>query len=362
MRGTNGQEVSTEGLKSTGGGEERAGRLLLVSSSPHIRDDVSVPRIMYSVLIALLPALVGSVYFFGFRALWLILIAVATAVMTEALLQKVMGRPVTVTDGSAIITGTLLAFNLPGGVPYWMPAVGSAFAIAIGKMVFGGLGYNPLNPALLGRAFLLASWPVHMTTDWIPTTSGTMTGFDTVTRATPLNLLKEAHRALADPGATADKITQAREAIEQLSTASGNLFWGNVSGCIGETSAVLLLLGAAYLLYKKYIDWRIPFLYIASVALLTWIFSGTGAAFSGDPLFHVLAGGLVLGAFFMATDMVTTPVTVKGRYIFGIGCGFLTVVIRLWGGYPEGVSYSILLMNGFTPLIDRWTRPKRFGA
>jgi len=339
-----------------------APRLFVVSASPHLRDDVSVRKIMYSVIIALMPALVGSVYFFGTRALWLTLIAIVTAVVTEALLQKVMGRPIMVTDGSAIITGILLAFNLPGGVPYWMPVVGSVFAIAVGKMVFGGLGYNPLNPALLGRAFLLASWPVHMTTDWIPTVTGTMTGFDTVTRATPLNVLKEAHRVLADPASTAEKLAQARDMIEHLSTAYGNLFWGNVSGCIGETSVVLLLLGAVYLLHKKYIDWRIPLFYIATVALLAFIFGGDKGMFSGDPLFHVLAGGLIIGAFFMATDMVTTPVTVKGRYIFGVGCGVVTVIIRLWGGYPEGVSYSILLMNALTPLIDRWTRPKRFGT
>jgi electron transport complex protein RnfD len=201
-----------------------------------------------------------------------------------------------------------------------------------------------------------------MTTDWTPTITGTMTGFDTVTKATPLGVLQEAHRILADPAATVEKVTQAKGAIEHLSTTYGNLFWGNVSGCIGETSVVLLLLGAGYLLYKKFIDWRIPLLYIATVAVLTWILGGTEGVFSGDPLFHVLAGGLILGAFFMATDMVTTPVTVKGRYIFGLGCGVVTVVIRLWGGYPEGVSYSILLMNAFTPLIDRWTKPKRFGA
>lgn len=337
-------------------------RLLLVSASPHLRDDVSVQRIMYSVIIALLPALIGAVYFFGVRALWLTLIAVVAAVVTEALLQKLMGRPVMITDGSAIITGILLAFNLPGGVPLWMPVVGSVFAIAIGKMVFGGLGYNPLNPALLGRAFLLASWPAHMTTDWTPTMTGTMTGFDTVTMATPLNVLKEANRVLTDPASTVEKVAQAKEAIEHLSTAYGNLFWGNVSGCIGETSVILLLLGAGYLLYKKFIDWRIPLPYIATVVFLAWVLGGNQGFFSGDPLFHVWAGGLILGAFFMATDMVTTPITVRGRYVFGIGCGVVTIVIRLWGGYPEGVSYSILLMNALTPLIDRWTKPKRFGT
>ncbi|UCE18716.1 MAG: RnfABCDGE type electron transport complex subunit D [Gemmatimonadota bacterium] len=356
------EEIKAEAKAKVEEDVEAKPGLLFVSASPHIRDDVSVPRIMYSVVIALLPALIGAVYFFGARALWLILIAVVTSVVAEALMQKVMHRPITVSDGSAIITGMLLSFNLPGGVPMWMPIVGSVFAIAIGKMVFGGLGYNPLNPALLGRAFLLASWPAHMTTDWTPTITGTMTGFDTVTKATPLGVLQEAHRILADPAATVEKMAQAKEAIEHLSTTYGNLFWGNVSGCIGETSVILLLLGAGYLLYKKFIDWRIPLFYIATVALLTWILGGTGGAFSGDPLFHILAGGLILGAFFMATDMVTTPVTVKGRYIFGLGCGVLTVVIRLWGGYPEGVSYSILFMNAFTPLIDRWTKPRRFGA
>lgn len=346
--------------------------LLRVSASPHIRDDVSVPRIMYSVIIALLPAVIGSYYFFGLRALWLILIAVVTAVVTEALLQKLMGRPITVYDGSAIVTGVLLAFNLPGGVPLWMPIVGSVFAIAVGKSVFGGLGYNPLNPALLGRAFLLASWPVHMTNKWIPTEiNESWIGIsmkpekmldNIITEATPLNALKEAHRILADTTSTQMIEEKAENTIEILSHAHGKLFWGDVSGCIGETSVILLLLGAGYLLYKRYIDWRIPLFYIATVAVFSWIFGGREGAFSGDPLFHVLAGGLILGAFFMATDMVTTPVTVKGRYIFGIGCGILTVLIRLWGGYPEGVSYSILLMNAITPLIDRWTKPRRFGT
>jgi Na+-translocating ferredoxin:NAD+ oxidoreductase subunit D len=335
---------------------------LLVSARPHIREDVSVPKIMYSVILALFPAMVGSVYFFGMQALWLILISVASAVVSEALLRKMTGRSMTVLDGSAIITGILLAFTLPGGVPLWMPAVGSACAIILGKMIFGGLGYNLFNPALLGRTFLFFLWPIQMTTRWTPTITGTMTGYDTITRATPLSVLRETHRILSDPSSTAAKIAAAKEALEHLSTTYGNLFWGNVSGCIGETSAVLLLLGAGYLLYKKYIDWRIPLLYIATVAVLTSAFGGIGRIFSGDPFFHVLAGGLILGAFFMATDMVTTPVTVKGRYIFGLGCGILTVVIRLWGGYPEGVAFAILLMNAMTPLINRWGKPRKSGT
>jgi electron transport complex protein RnfD len=246
-------------------------------------------------------------------------------------------------------------------VPWWIPVVGSAFAIAIGKQVFGGLGYNPFNPALLGRAFLLASWPLHMTTAWRAPAMGTLSGIDAVTNATPLSVLKEAHKILGDPAATTEQMVQAREALAQLSSSYGNLFFGNVGGSLGETSVVLLLVGGLYLLFKRYIGWKIPLTFMGTVVILTGIFGGTDGLFSGDFLFHLLSGGLILGAFFMATDMVTTPVTYRGRLIFGTGCGVITSVIRLAGGYPEGVCYSILLMNAFTPLIDRWTRPRRLG-
>jgi electron transport complex protein RnfD len=255
----------------------------------------------------------------------------------------------------------LLVYCLPPGVPFWMPVVGSVFAIAIGKMVFGGLGHNPLNPALLGRAFLLASWPVHMTTGWRVPALGTISGIDAVTNATPLAVLKEAHKILGDPISTTEQLVHAREAIAQLSSSYGNLFFGNIGGSLGETSAALLLIGGLYLLFKRYIGWKIPLTFIATVMVLTWIFGGSDGLFTGDGLFHLLSGGLILGAFFMATDMVTTPVTFRGRLIFGTGCGAITSIIRLVGGYPEGVCYSILLMNAFTPLIDRWTKPRRLG-
>jgi len=340
---------------------DRPDTLLRVSVSPHLRDTVTVPRIMWSVVLALTPAFLGSIYFFGVRALWLVLIGVVSAVITEAACQKARRRPVTVSDGSAVVTGILLVFCLPPGVPWWIAAVGSAFSIAIGKQVFGGLGHNPFNPALLGRAFLLASWPLHMTTAWRAPSQGSLSGIDAVTNATPLSMLKSAQKVLADPGATTEQMVQAREALSQLSSAYGNLFFGNTGGSLGETSVILLLIGGLYLLFKRYIGWKIPFTFLASVFIITGVFGGTDGLFTGPSLYHLLAGGLMLGAFFMATDMVTTPVTFRGRLIFGTGCGVITAVIRLAGGYPEGVCYSILLMNAFTPLIDRWTRPKRLG-
>ncbi len=337
-----------------------------VSSSPHITDKDSIPKIMYGVVISLIPATIGSIYFFGIRAGWVILLSIVAAVATETGLQKLMKKPITVKDGSAIVTGILLAFNVPAEVPWWIPVIGSAFAIAIGKVPFGGLGYNPLNPALLGRAFLLASWPTRMTIFKTPPSGGSLSGIDldSITSATPLNVFKQQKdiiASLADDPTMTEKVNTAQQAISQLYDSYGNLFLGKVGGCIGETSALLLLIGAVYLIYKRYIGLRIPISYIGTVAILSWIFGGTEGIFSGDPIFHVLAGGLILGAFYMATDMVTSPVTSSGRYIFGVGCGVITVVIRLVGGYPEGVSYSILLMNLTVPLIDRYTKPKTFG-
>ncbi len=332
---------------------------LIVSAAPHLRTADSVEKIMYSVVLALLPALAGAVYYFGWQALWITGIAVATAVITEAAIQKCRKVPITALDGSAIVTGILLAFNVPPGVPWWIPVIGTVFAIALGKHVFGGLGLNPMNPALLGRAFLMASWPVLMTTGWSAPTGGTTSGVAAVTSATPLMAVKEAMRNLA----LGINVEQSQALVDSASTAKvyWSLFAGSVGGCIGETSALLLLIGAAYLFYKKYINYRIPLSFIGTVAILGWIFGGEGY-FNGDWLFHVLAGGLVLGAFFMATDMVTSPSSPLGQWIFGFGCGLLTIVIRLVGGYPEGVSYSILIMNIVTPLLDRYTKPKVFGA
>jgi len=316
---------------------------LLVSASPHIRSDISIPKVMWMVVISLIPAFIGSVWFFGLRAVLLTVLSIASAVASEAITEKAFGRPITIKDGSAVITGILLAFNLPPGVPFWVPIVGSAFAIIIVKQLFGGLGYNFLNPALAARAFLMVSWPSLMTGKWLAPRTGYLGGFDAITQATPLNLLKNGPPSV----------------IPHLNSAEvlKNLFFGNVGGCIGETSALLLLIGAGVLFAYKIIDYRIPLSYIATVFILTWVLPTPAS-----PLFHLLAGGLILGAFFMATDYTTTPVTPKGRWIFGIGCGVITVMIRLWGGYPEGVSYSILLMNVATPLIDRLTRPRRFGG
>lgn len=328
----------------------------IVSSSPHITDNESIPKIMYGVVLSLIPATIGSVYFFGIRAGWVILLAILSAVATEALIQKLMKKEISISDGSAIVTGILLAFNLPAEVPWWIPVIGSAFAIGVGKIPFGGLGYNPMNPALLGRAFLLASWPTKMTIFKTVPRGGTLSGIDAITTATPLNVFKQARDALA-----AGQVQDYDLAIRQLYDSYNNLFMGRVGGCLGETSVLLLLVGAVYLIYKRYISLKVPVSYIGTVAILSWIFGGTDGLFSGDPVFHILSGGLILGAFYMATDMVTSPVTVKGRIIFGIGCGVITVIIRLVGGYPEGVSYSILLMNLTVPLLNKYTRPKVFG-
>jgi electron transport complex protein RnfD len=301
--------------------------LLIVSSSPHLHSANKVSTAMRDVCIALLPALVGAVYFFGMAAATVILTCVITALLSEVIAQKIMHREVTISDGSAVVTGLLLAFCLPSTIPLWIAAIGSAVAIIIGKQFFGGLGCNIFNPALIGRAFLVASWPVAMTT-WV-------TPLDGVTTATPLGIIKEG-------------------LSEQLPSL-GQLFMGNVAGCLGETSALALIVGGLYLLYKGHIDWRIPFSYLGTVFVVT-------AVVGADPFFHLLSGGLLLGAFFMATDWVTTPITKKGRLLFGIGCGLLTVLIRLMGGYPEGVCYSILLMNLATPLIDRYTKARVFGG
>ncbi len=338
-----------------------------VSSSPHVKARVSTKTIMWNVVLALVPALLASIYFFGARALWLSLLGVAGAVGAEAAVQALSGKRVTVDDGSAVITGLLLAFNLPPGVPWWMPVVGAAFGIIFGKQIFGGLGNNPLNPALVGRAFLMASWPVEMTTKWLPPRGGSIPGIATkinaITGATPLGVLKTfVGKTLANPDATPQQIAQAKQTLAQLYSAWPNLFFGNVGGVLGETSAAMLILGFLYLLIRRFVDWRIPLSYIATAAVLGWIFGSPTGLCKMNVLFYIFSGGLMLGALFMATDMVTSPTTPKGRWIFGIGCGILTVVIRRWGGYPEGVSYSILLMNLTVPLIDRHTMPRRFGT
>jgi len=341
---------------------EASEKLFVVTSSPHVRDADSISKIMWTVNIALLPALVMAVYFFGFKAMWITLLAIAAAVITEGAIQKLTKRPLRIHDGAAVITGILLAFNLPPSAPWWMPVVGSVFAIAIVKELFGGLGYNLLNPALAARAFLLASWPVTMTASWSAPREGTISGIAAITSATPLNLLKQSAKIIAHPSNyDLTQLQAAQDAIAKLSSSYSNLLVGNVGGCLGETSVIALLIGALIMFYRHVIDWRIPFTYIGTVAILAWVFGGSEGLFTGNWIFHILSGGLILGAFYMATDMVTSPLNSTGQYIFAVGCGVLTVAIRLWGGYPEGVSYAILLMNLTVPLIDRYTVPKVFG-
>ncbi len=333
-------------------------RMFNLSSSPHIRDDIGIPKIMYSVVIALLPALIGAVYFFGLAALLVIALCVVTCIATEGILQRLMGKPMTYLDGSAIVTGILLAFNLPSNVPWWLAVIGSTFAIGVGKMTFGGLGYNFMNPALLARVFLLVSWPVPMTT-W-PVAHGS--GIDAVTAATPLAVMKTSTAVLANRTAhSIDEVNTALAAINNLKDSYWQMFVGQTGGSLGETSELLLLIGAAFLLYKRYIGLQIPLSYLGTIGVLAWIFGGYEGLCTGPWLFHLLSGGVVLGGFFMATDMVTSPLTVKGGIIFGVGAGIITTAIRIWGGYPEGCSFSIILMNLVVPYIDRYTRPVVFG-
>ncbi len=298
----------------------------VVSTSPHLKNTETISKVMRDVLIALSPAAIAAVYFFGLPALWLMLVSMASAIAAEFISEKIMKREVTISDGSAAITGLLLAMVCPPGLPLWIIAIGAAISIVLVKQIFGGLGYNPFNPALAGRAILMASWPVAMTT-WI-------SPFDAITTATPLAI--------------------AKFNLPQSLPSYWNMFVGYRAGSLGETSAVALLLGAAYLLYKKQISWHIPVSFITAVALLSTMMGK-------DPWFNILAGGLILGAFFMATDMVTSPMTGKGKIIFGGGCGILTVLIRYKGGFPEGVCYSILIFNMLTPLIDKYTLPQKFG-
>lgn len=295
---------------------------LTVSLSPHVRSGATTRRIMLDVCLALLPAVIFAVYWFGFGVLLTVLLSVASAILSEFLMEKALRRPVTIDDGSAAVTGLLLALTLPAGTPWYVPVLGSVFAICIAKQVFGGLGDNFVNPALAGRAFLLASFPAAMTT--YPLVA------DAVTSATPLS-------------------SEFAGSVDYLQA-----FIGRIGGCIGEVSTLALLIGAAYLLIRHVIDWRIPLSYLGTMALLTVIGGG-------NVLDSVLLGGTVLGAFFMATDYVTSPVTSWGRAIYGVGIGIINYTIRRWGAYPEGTTYAILLMNIAAPLIERFTRPRKYG-
>lgn len=303
--------------------------MLIVSSSPHLRSDRTTKKIMLDVIIALVPAMIGAVYFFGVNALKLILIAVAASVASEYIIQKIFKKDITINDYSAVITGILIAFNLPANAPWWIPVMAAVFGIVIVKQFFGGIGQNFMNPALAARAFLVSSWPNIMS-------NYVLSGADAVTGATPLSIMKYG--------------------TGQLPTLM-DMFIGNIGGSIGETSAILLLIGGLYLIVRKVINWKTPLVYIATTAIMLIILGVE----TSDLLYHLLGGGLILGAFFMITDYSSTPVTPWGQIIVGLGAGILTALIRVKGNFPEGVSYSILLMNVCTPLIEKLTKPRIFG-
>jgi len=311
----------------------------MVNVSPHIRDVSKTSRIMLDVVIALIPAILAGIYFYGLRVLLIIGVTVLACVLAEYASIKTLGKDKNILkDLSAVVTGVILALNLPPTIPLWIAAVGGAVAIVIVKQMFGGIGQNFMNPAMAARVILMVSWPAQMT-NWITAK------VDSVASATPLALVKKGAEAVVNV---------------QL-PAYSELFIGRIGGSIGEASVLALLLGAAYLVYRKVITLDTPLAFIGTVAVFSWILAGNGF-FTGDFVYQVLSGGLVFGAFFMATDYSTSPITSKGRLIMGVGLGILTVVIRLYTNYPEGVSFAILLMNITVPLIERFTVPKSFGG
>ena len=344
--------MKTIRIKTTGSKPASRDVPLVIAASPHLKGRDSIPRIMWNVVGALVPIVVAATWFFGPSALLVIAASVSGAFVTE----HFIGRRGTLMDGSAAITGILLGLTLPAGIPLWMPFLGGAFAIGIGKLLFGGLGYNIFNPALLGRAFLQAAFPVAITT-WPAVTASQPSWWslrgdnfalpfmgsgavDAVTAPTPLGLMK----------------------FEQEPTGILPLLIGNTGGSLGETAAIVILLCGAYLAIRGYLNWRIPVSIFATVAVIASVLHGIDPARYASALFMLFSGGLVLGAVFMATDMVTAPVTNAGRWIFGAGIGLLVVVIRVWGGLPEGVMFAILLMNALVPFINRVTQPRAFGT
>lgn len=323
--------------------------LLTVSPSPHVHSELTVPQIMKGVIIAMIPALAFSIYNFGLGALYVTTLAVVFCVAIEyALAKYLLNKPASIYDGSAIITGMLLAFNVPSNLPWYIILIGSAVAIGIGKMSFGGLGNNPFNPALVGRVFLLLSFPVAMTS-W--PTAGATWSLDAVTSATPLGILKDGMRA----GEPMEKL------MNQMPSYT-DFFFGLQGGSLGEMSAFALLVGLLYMLYRKIITWHIPVSMILTVMVMTGVFWVIDPTKYANPVFHVLTGGVMLGAVFMATDYVTSPFTHRGMLIFGVGIGVLTVLIRLFGSYPEGVSFAILIMNAFVPMINKFAKEPRYGV
>lgn len=323
---------------------------LIVSPSPHVHSGDSIKKLMYGVIIAMVPAMAASFWFFGLGAIIVMLTSIASCLLFEFLIQKyILKRPATLTDGSAIITGILLAFNVPSNLPLALIIIGAAVAIGIGKMTFGGLGNNPFNPALVGRVFLLIAFPVQMTSWPIPFESP-FAYLDATTGATPLALLQEG--------------VDAGKSVSEVLSGLPNYFdllMGRIGGSAGEVSAIALLLGLGYMLFRKIITWHIPVAVLGSMAVLAAVFHVSEPQLYADPMFHLLTGGALLGAIFMATDYATSPMTVKGMWIYGVGIGVLTMLIRNFGAYPEGMSFAILIMNAFTPLIDTYVKPKRFG-
>ncbi|HOF46417.1 MAG TPA: RnfABCDGE type electron transport complex subunit D [Bacteroidales bacterium] len=328
-------------------------RLLQVSGSPHIHSGESVKKIMWSVIIALIPAFLVSIFYFGIPVIILTFVAVASCVVIEYLIQKYLLKgEITIWDGSAIITGLLLAFNLPANLPLWMVVIGAAFAIGIGKMAFGGLGKNLFNPALAARVFLLIFFPVQMTTYPIAKPIFHL-GADIITGPTPLGILKEGVKN----GQPVDSIMHSTQMPDYI-----NMLFGQMGGSFGEVSAIAIAIGAIFLLIRKVITWHIPVSFLLSVFLFAGIFHWVDPTMYANPFFHLLTGGVMLGACFMATDMVTSPISPWGMIVFGLGCGIITMVIRLFGAYPEGVSFAILIMNSLVPLINKGFKPKVFGV
>ncbi len=325
-------------------------KLITISPSPHLHSQDSTKKLMRGVIIALLPAFAVSVMMFGWRSLIVTAVAILSSILFEFLIQKyLLKKKLSINDNSALLTGMLLAFCLPVNIPLGLVVLGSLVAIGVGKMTFGGIGNNPFNPALVGRVFLFVSFPVKMTSWTIP--MGFETALtDATTGATPLGIITEGLRNEE----TVDKI------MESI-PSSMDMFYGKMGGSLGEVAAIALILGFLYLLIKKIISWHIPVSIVGTVILLTGILWLVNPEQNADPVFHILTGGLLLGAIFMATDYVTSPMTPKGMIIFGIGIGLLTVIIRRYGAYPEGVQFAILIMNAFVPLINSYAKPKRFG-
>lgn len=322
-----------------------------LAHSPHDYSGNSVKKIMYGVILAMIPALAVSIYYFGLGAIRVTLIAVVSALIFEWLIQKFLIKgKTTILNGSAIITGMLLAFNVPSNLPWWIIIIGSLVAIGIGKMSFGGLGNNPFNPALVGRVFMLISFPVQMTS-WPKISVLNFSGIDAETGATPLAIIKEGL-------AKGDKFS---DLMSSLPTSYSDMFLGQMGGSLGEISAAAIILGGLYMFFRKIITWHTPVAMIGSIAIFTGILYCINPEQYADPCFHILTGGVLLGAIFMATDMVTSPMTGKGMLVFGAGIGIITVLIRVFGVYPEGVSFAILIMNAFVPLINKGFKPKRFG-